>query len=85
MENSHGKRSSEYTNDENQDLKRPRRATKTMSYKEPSIMKKLRQGDTLFAGVQVGKISPSHGNLFKIVDGEFQKRGILQNVTNINC
>lgn len=85
LENSHGKRSSEYTNDENQDLKRPRRATKTMSYKEPSIMKKLRQGDTLFAGVQVGKISPSHGNLFKIVDGEFQKRGILQNVTNINC
>lgn len=85
LENSHGKRSSEYTNDENQDLKRPRRGTKPMSYKEPSISKKLRQGDKLFAKVQVGKISPSHGNLFKIVDGEFQKRSILQNVTNINC
>lgn len=69
------KRSAEYVTEENPDLKRPRRAIKPISYKELSIGKKLRQGDSFFS---------TEGIFHNGQEEETRKRSILDNVTNLH-
>ncbi|XP_029642200.1 uncharacterized protein LOC115216772 isoform X2 [Octopus sinensis] len=59
-------------------VKRPRRnAIKSISYREPALNLKLRQGDELFVAKAL-----ENGNF--VYRDEVKKRNVLENVTNVN-